>query len=494
MTETIYPAPLLADFYKISHREQYPPGTEQVYSTWIPRESRVEGVNQVVVFGIQSFIQTFLLDYFNEHFFNREWIDIVHEYRRVLQNTLGIESPETLHLLELHQLGYLPLRIKALPEGTLCPLRVPMATVENTDPRFFWLTNFIETLWSTEVWLPSTSATTAHQYRTLLDRYALETTGSTEGVDFQAHDFSMRGMSSLQSAAKSGAAHLLSFLGTDSIPAISYLEKYYGADITKEMVGTSIPATEHSVACSYGDESEREYFRRMIQDVYPSGLVSVVSDTWDLWNVLTETLPSLRDEILGRDGKLVIRPDSGNPVDIVCGTREYRSQLTDPVAKGVVELLWDTFGGSINEQGYRVLDPHIGCIYGDGISPERAEAICERLKRKGFASTNIVFGVGSYTYQRVTRDTYGFAMKSTWVKINGEEKQIFKDPATDTGHVKRSLKGRVAVVGLGAGLVAFDGLSEAEEARIQSELRTVFEDGVVYNTQSLSDIRGRLAA
>jgi nicotinamide phosphoribosyltransferase len=232
----------------------------------------------------------------------------------------------------------------------------------------------------------------------------------------------------------------------------------------------------------------------MIQDVYPSGLVSVVSDTWDLWNVLTETLPSLRDEILGRDGKLVIRPDSGNPVDIVCGTREYRSQLTDPVAKGVVELLWDTFGGSINEQGYRVLDPHIGCIYGDGISPERAEAICERLKRKGFASTNIVFGVGSYTYQRVTRDTYGFAMKSTWVKINGEEKQIFKDPATDTGHVKRSLKGRVAVVGLGAGLVAFDGLTEAEEARIQSELRTVFEDGVVYNTQSLSDIRGRLAA
>jgi nicotinamide phosphoribosyltransferase len=491
MTKAAYPATLLCDFYKISHREQYPPGTEVVYSTWTPRESRVPGVDEVVQFGIQGFIQEYLVDYFAEHFFSRSVEDVIDEYERFIRATLGVE-PHSDHIRELHALGYLPLHVRALPEGTLTPVRVPMAVVENTDARFFWLTNYIETLWSAEIWHAATSATTARRYRTMLDAYALETTGSTAGVEYQAHDFSIRGMTSLYSAAKSGAAHLLSFVGTDNIPGILHLEQYYGADVESGLVGTSIPATEHSVMCAYGQDELASY-RRLVTEVYPNGFVSIVSDTWDLWKVLTHVIPGLKDEIMARDGKVVIRPDSGDPVAVICGfdgpDRDYRNADE----KGVVELLWETFGGTVNEQGYKVLDPHIGAIYGDSITPERADEICRRLRRKGFASTNVVFGVGSYTYQYTTRDTYGFAMKSTWCRIDGVSTPIYKDPATDKAKVKKSLKGRVAVVQGHDKLIAIDGLDEETEKQYDSLLQTVFLNGHVANIQTLAEIRARLS-
>ncbi len=369
-----------------------------------------------------------------------------------------------------------------------------MAVVENTDPRFFWLTNYIETLWSTEVWHSSTSATIAKKYRTVLDAFALETTGTTAGVEFQGHDFSMRGMTSLHSAVKSGAGHLLSFVGSDTIPAISYLEKYYGADIEGELVGTSIPATEHSVMCAYGNESETEAYRRLITEVYPSGFVSIVSDTWDYWAVLTEIVPSIKTEILARDGRVVIRPDSGDPANIICGTVAEFGVGQSPEEKGTIELLWETFGGSVNDQGYKILDPHIGAIYGDSITIARAQDISARLKAKGFASTNVVYGIGSYTYQMVTRDTFGFAMKATWCKIDGQSVPIFKDPATDVNKVKKSLKGRVAVLQAEDGTItAVDGLDEQTEKECASILRTVFYNGVPQNTQTLAEIRTILA-
>lgn len=496
---TTYPATLLCDFYKISHREQYPEGTEVVYSTWTPRDSRVPGIDEVVQFGIQGFVLEFLVDYFNEHFFSRPRADVIAEYIRFIDNTLGVTADPS-HIGALHDLGYLPLHVKALPEGTLTPVRVPMATVENTDARFFWLTNYIETIWSNEIWHSATSATTAYLYRQILDKWALRTTGSTAGVEFQGHDFSVRGLTSLQSAGKSGAAHLLSFVGTDNIPGICYLEKYYGANVENEMVGTSIPATEHSVMCAYGQDELASY-ARLITHVYPRGFVSIVSDTWDLWKVMTEIVPALKDDILAREGKVVIRPDSGDPVDIICGTAGAGASIhtgqfdaigNTPAQKGVVELLWETFGGTVNEKGYKVLDEHIGTIYGDSITPERAHAICERLEAKGFASTNVVFGIGSYTYQYTTRDVFGFAMKSTWCRINGESTPIFKDPATDKAKVKKSLKGRVVVVKGHDRLVAIDGLDEETEKQYDSLLQTVFLDGKVYNRQTLADARAVL--
>lgn len=475
---------LLCDFYKLSHREMYPDGTSLVYSTWTPRDSRNENITKVVAFGFQSFVQTYLIDYFNEHFFSRDIEEVLTEYKRIIKNTLGVAEPKTLHIEQLWYLGYLPLLIKALPEGTLTPLRTPMMTVKNTDPRFFWLTNYIETLASCSLWQMATSATIAREYRKVLDQAALDTVGNTEFVAFQGHDFSMRGMSSLESAVNSGMGHLLSFSGTDTIPSIQALEHYYGANVEKELVGTSIPATEHSIQCAYGNDEE--YLKKMITEVHPHGFVSVVSDGYDFWDVLGRVVPSLKNDIMKRNGRVVIRPDSGDPVRIVCGNPE--APVGSLEHKGAIEILWDTFGGTYTEKGYKLLDSHIGLIYGDSITLARATEITNKLKEKGFASINCVFGIGSYTYNYNTRDTFGFALKSTFCVINGEEKAISKNPKTDSG-IKKSAKGLVRV---NEDLTLSEQVSWEEESK--GLLQTVFLNGKAHNLQTLSEIRNRLVS
>ncbi|MFZ1063217.1 MAG: nicotinate phosphoribosyltransferase [Acidimicrobiales bacterium] len=486
-----YSPALLTDFYKISHREQYPPGTSTVYSTWTARESSEFNIDHVVVFGVQAFIKRYFIDYFRENFFARRFEEIADEYVRLIRNTLGISEPRTDHLRALWSLGYLPLEVRALPEGTLVPLRVPSVTFVNTKPEFFWLTNFVETLFSAESWLPSTSATLAFEFRKLFERFARETGGDLDAVPFQGHDFSFRGMSSVEAAAASGAGHLLSFTGTDTIPAIVYLEQFYGADTEKELVGASIPATEHSVMSAYGNQNGDDEFRtyeRLITQLYPSGMLSVVSDTWDLWRVIGDYLPRLRERILARDGRIVIRPDSGDPADILAGRGDTTATIAD---QGVVAALWDVFGGTVTDRGYRLLDPHLGVIYGDRISLASATEILERLRQRGFASTNVVFGIGSHTYQRTNRDTFGHAFKSTAVTIEGVEKAIFKDPKTDPTSMKTSQRGRVAVTRDGSRLVTIDGLTSADEVT-GDQLRVVFRDGKIFNSESLSQIRSRL--
>lgn len=486
-------AMLLCDFYKLSHRSQYPEKTEVVYSTWTPRASRIEGIDKVVSFGQQAFIKEYLIEFFNTNFFNRSKGDVVNEYSRIIKATLGTTSPETQHIEELHDLGYLPLLIKSVDEGTLIPLRVPMMTIQNTDKRFFWLTNYIESLASCELWQAATSATLAHQYKKLLDKYADETSSLEGFTQFQGHDFSMRGMSSLKSAISSGMGHLVSFVGTDTIPAIQAAEVFYGANVDNELVGTSIPATEHSVQCTYGNDLE--YIKRMISVIHPNGLVSVVSDGYDYWNVIGNVLPALKDIIMARKGgpvgdKVVIRPDSGDPVKIVCGDPNGATELE---RKGTIEALYDIFGGTVNSKGYKELDSHIGCIYGDAITVLRAEEICKQLKAKGFASTNIVYGIGSYTYQYNTRDTFGFALKSTLCVINGDEKQIFKDPKTDDG-IKKSLKGRVAVFQNTNGEIrAEDNLYLGQGEFVGDLLKPIFKNGVLLKETTLSEIRTKLA-
>lgn len=483
------PATLLCDFYKLSHREQYPDKTEIIYSTWTPRSNKYfPRTDKVIAFGFQGFIQKYLIDYFKFNFFDRSKIRVVGEYRRMVKHALGINSPEVKHIEELHDLGHLPLEIKALPEGTSVPMRIPMLTIQNTDKRFFWLTNYFETLMSTELWKPCTSATIANEYRKILEKYAKLTSNNIEFVPFQGHDFSMRGMSCVESASISGAAHLTSFVGTDTIPAIIYLEKYYGANIEKELVGTSIPATEHSVMCAGGDgEDEYNTYKRLITEVYPSGFVSIVSDTWDLWECIDKIIKPLKDVISKRDGKVVIRPDSGDPVKIICGDYSAKSENQHC---GVVELLWNIFGGTINSKGYKELDPHIGVIYGDAITLDRCEEICRRLKEQGFASTNVVYGIGSYTYQYNTRDTFGFALKSTMCKIDGKEKMIYKDPITDDG-IKKSNIGVVAIqLDDNNNLICKDGLSfEHKEASL---LQPIFLNGSMLNITSIKEVRNRI--
>lgn len=480
----------LKDGYKVGHKFQYPQGTTLVYSNLTPRKSRNADVQEIVFFGLQYFIKEYLIRQFDEEFFRRPKADVLREYARRMDCYLGKDSIPYQHIGDLHDLGYLPLEIKALPEGCLVPMRVPIFTIKNTHPAFFWLTNMLETVLSAVLWKPSTSATTAFEYLRTFTRYAKETVGGDMSfIAWQGHDFSFRGMSGIEDAVMSGAAHLLSFSGTDTIPAIDFLETYYHADCERELIGGSVPATEHSVMCMGTQDGEIKTFERLITDIYPAGIVSIVSDTWDFWQVITEFLPQLKDRILARAGKVVIRPDSGDPVKIIVG--DVDAAPGSPAFKGAIECMWETFGGTITPKGYKLLDGHIGLIYGDSITPARQREILEGLKAKGFASYNVVLGIGSWTYEYVTRDTFGFAMKATYGEVDGAGRDIFKDPKTDDG-TKKSAKGLMQVYkdGVTGKLALKDQCSWEEEGK--GELKTVFKDGKLVVDWTLAQIRERV--
>ncbi len=500
---------LLTDGYKVGHHLQYPKGTTLVYSNFTPRSNKYapKGCNQVVSFG-QQMVMKQIHEAFQNEFFSKPKEEVCGEMKRELSMYLGTDYDVT-HFEKLHDLGYLPIHVKGIEEGTLVPMKVPVLTIYNTHPDFYWVTNYLETILSNLLWKPMTSATIAHQYRKVLTKWQ-EKTDAEKGwfIDWQGHDFSMRGMDSVEAVISSGLGHLTSFSGTDSLPTIHGARKFYGEE---GFVGGSVNATEHSVMCAGSKDDEVGTFRRLLE-TYPTGILSVVSDTWDLWKVCTEHVVTLKEEILARDGKLVIRPDSGDPVDIICGVPSAvdngtgttywtgKKDISQSEYKGVIELLWDVFGGTINEQGYKVLDSHIGAIYGDSITIDRAEEICKRLEAKGFASTNIVLGVGSFTYQYNTRDTFGFAMKATYVEVNGRGREIFKDPITDDG-TKKSATGLLFV---GKFVDNFDGLVGGGEIRLVDKvdwkiesgdkglLQTIYKDGEYFNQTTLTEIRNRL--
>ena len=493
---------LMTDFYKTIHHLAYIPKLEYLVSYWTPRMTRIEGVDKVVSFGQQAMFKEYLIDMFNENFFNKPWEEIEADYVEFITNTMTAQAADTTELKKLHDLGYLPIRIKSVAEGERVNIKTPMFEVTNTVKGFGWLVNYLETYMSVNIWHPMTTATIAYEYRKIVNYYFDKTVDG--GVRASAcGDFSMRGMTSPECAMKASAGHLTSFTGTATISAIKWLEYYYNCDSRKEVVGKGVPSTEHSVMSSYGRDGEFECYRHLIEDVFTSGLLSMVSDTYDYWNVITNYLPRLKNSIMNRDGKIIIRGDSGDPVDIICGelkasdyivvddlTEEgikeyfkneakntypyngtsesyytvrigdylyevtcehawdnedgegyYTSEVEEvyyekkeitPAMKGTVELLWDIFGGTVNSKGYKVLDPHIGAIYGDGITLERARNIYARLEAKGFAVTNCTLGIGSYSYLgQLSRDSLGFALKATNSVIAGVETQIYKDPITD---------------------------------------------------------------
>jgi nicotinamide phosphoribosyltransferase len=430
----------LCDFYKVGHISQYPSGVTQVWSNWTARSSRIPGQQSVALVGLRYLIERYLMENFEKEFLLLPKAEVVQEYRQLIQNTLGVTNPRTDHIEALHDLGFLPIKIYAIPEGCSTPLNCPQLVVTNTLPEFFWLPNYLESLLSAILWMPSTSATTARRYRKIFEYYAVKSGEQDLGfIDWQGHDFSFRGMGGLESAILSGLGHLTCFSGTDTIPAIVAANKYYGASLS---CGGSVPATEHSVMCAGEKDGEFDTFKRLITEVYPSGIVSIVSDTWDLWKVLQSYVPQLKHEILARDGKVVIRPDSGDPVNILCG--DPNAQPGDPARWGALRLLERAMGVDAERRGLPMLNK-VGAIYGDSITPERAEAILDRTVNELMLSPfNLVFGIGSFTYQYVTRDTYGFAMKATAVRKDGKVVPIFKDPVTDNG-TKRSHKGIPAV-------------------------------------------------
>lgn len=558
------------DFYKSGHVYQYPENTELVFSNLTPRASRMPEVDRVVFFTLQYFIKEYLMRQWQENFFDRDLTEIIIEFQGRMDRCLGVGKVKTHHIEELHHLGYLPLEIRAVPEGSRVNLRVPMMVMWNTNKKFEWLTNYLETIMSTTVWGGCTSATMSNEYRGIMELYAERTGGDPSFVDFQGHDFSCRGMFGFEAGCMSGAAHLLSFKGTDTVGAVDFIEKYYRVrdDKAGELIGSSVPATEHSVMCLGGDgEDEYETIKRLITETYPTGPISIVCDTWDFFKVLTDTLPRLKDIIMARDGCVIIRPDSGDPADIICGTNKIESVVTDyvtdieslkdwaidgirdevcedtphgeggesevtrhyswegntyeikvdidwdrydkqyyfidgvtvvsceiakptPEQKGAVELLWETFGGTTTEKGYRQLDKHIGLIYGDSITLDRCRDICSRLSYKGYASTNVVFGIGSYTYQYTTRDVFGFAVKATYAEIDGNPVEIYKKPKTDDG-TKNSAKGLTAVHMASDGNFYMNDQATWEQVR-NCALELVYRDGVLIRNTDISEIRETL--
>lgn len=493
------------DFYKASHVVQYPKNTTLVYSNLTPRSGNYRTVpgDKVVFFGLQLFIKDYLIKDWNEQFFNKPKDVVCGKYHRRIKN--AISEIDISHIESLHDLGYLPIKIKALPEGSCVDYKIPVMTIYNTLPDYAWLTNMLESVLSNETWPTMSSATIANEFRKLYTHYGNITCDTLDHIPFQGHDFSFRGMMGRHAGMISGLGHLASGLvGTDTVLAIDAAEEYYNSNSDEELVGASVPASEHSVMCAGGKSDEILTYKRFINDLYPSGIVSIVSDTWSLWDVVNKFLPKLKDDIMSRDGTLVIRPDSGDPIRIIAGYTEdeiYRGpqgtiidictkmSLEEHEVKGLIQCLWDIFGGTISKSGYNILDSHIGAIYGDSITFNRAQEILERLKDKKFASSNIVFGHGSFLYQLTTRDWAGLAVKATYVEVNGEGREIFKDPKTDNG-TKKSAKGLLMVIQTGKTFELKDQVSKKEEAR--GALETVFKDSHIVKEYTLNDIRQRV--
>jgi nicotinamide phosphoribosyltransferase len=511
------------DGYKIGHKKMLAPGTTRLYGTWIPRSTKhaPKGITKIVSFGQQLAIK-WLHDEFTENFFALSNDEAI-EFGKDMSMYLGMEY-DASHFVDLHRLGYLPIKVKALPEGIETSPNVPHMTFINTVDGFGWLTLYLETIISSLAWKPSTSATIALQYKRNLVKWVMKTDPANEWlIQFLCHDFSARGLSPWDMLA-SGLGHATSFSGSDTIICIPAARYFYN-EPTNQVAIYSVNASEHSVSTTkIFTVGEQQMIADWLVD-FPKGILSIVSDTFDLWKLITEYLPANKQAIMARDGKLVIRPDSGDPVDIICGTfkgteeesyEQYRKTIDkmrlergivlgmDKLApeKGVIELLWDIFGGTVNEQGYKVLDPHIGAIYGDSITLDRQIQIYERLAAKGFASTNIVLGIGSYTYQMNTRDTLGFAAKGAWFEVEefisasdhediqpGLHKRsydIYKDPITDDG-TKKSLKGLICVT------EDHEVLTQCTwEQEAQGILQTIYEDGKFFNQTSLTEVRKKL--
>jgi len=493
------PNPLfLSDGYKIGHGRMLEPGTDYLYGTWIPRSTKhaPKGITKIVSIGHQL-TWMFLHDVYKEHFFEQP-VDVAVEFGEDMANYLGLPF-DPKQFVELHKLGYLPVRVKALPEGIETNPNVPHQTFINTVPGFAWLTLYLETPLSSLNWKTPTNATIALKYRRTVTEWVMKTDPSNAFlIPYLCHDFSARGLDP-HSMLSSGLGHASCFIGSDTLVVIPGSRYYYGVP-KGEVCIASVNASEHSVSTTkIFTVGEKQMLIDWMNE-FKTAILSVVMDTFDITKVAKPGEGGycfdLKEQIMGRDGKLVIRPDSGDPADIICGhglteltDHEKKAFYPEFYTKGLIECLWDIFGGTINEQGYKVLDPHIGAIYGDSITTDRQLEIYQRLAAKGFAATNIVLGVGSFTYQYNTRDTFGFAAKGAWFENKGIGYNIFKDPISDDG-TKKSLKGKVTVHEVdGEYIVQTECTSEEENTGL---LQLIYEDGKFYNQTTLSEIRGKI--
>lgn len=446
----------LTDSYKVSHYRQYPSGTQRVYSYF---ESRTGAVHpSTIFFGLQYWLKRYLCG----QVVTRDKVDSAEKlfqahFGQSLSNAAGWR-----HILEHHG-GRLPLEIKAVPEGTEVPASNVLMTVENTDPRCFWLTNYVESL-LVQVWYPCTVATQSRAMRAVIHRH-LEQTGDPASIAFKLHDFGFRGVTCPEQAALGGAAHLVNFQGTDNLAAVAMLRAFYH----EECGGFSIPAAEHSTITSWGRDHEVDACRNML-DQYPAGTLAVVSDSYDIFNCCANIWGGvLRDQVLARDGVLVIRPDSGDPPVVVVR---------------VLEILGEKFGCTTNAKGFRVLHPKVRVIQGDGIDYRMLGLILEAMAAAGWSADNIAFGSGGGLLQKINRDTQRFAFKCSSITVDGQTRDVFKQPVTDAG--KQSKAGRLKLVRHQGSFHTVPASDPRPDA-----MQVVFRDGELLADQTLAEIRQR---
>ena len=595
-------AAFLSDGYKLGHPDMYADGTEVVSSNLTPRSDSIYRRSctkyydgKLVVIGHQGAIAE-IAEMWDDFFKMDKGIALA-RFKLLCDSYFGYPVITTDRLAKLHDLGYLPLEIRTLDEGSKVNMGVPVLTIRNTVDHAFWLVNFLETVISNLTWKPSTTATIAAEYRAMLTDYAIRTGTPLEVVNIQSHCFADRGMSGPEDAARSGFGHVGSFLGSDSLGTVMYAQQYYKAG---DFVACSVPATEHAVSTSnilrieqelndglfkfktseQGDIFNKMYANdediRLIAEImflyelmlkFPVGILSYVADSFDFYGLISRGLPYMKEVIMRRQsngvtpGRLVIRPDSGDPVEVLCGVKihniphtfaeldEQSDKASESVTdigysyvdgldcgdevgfygrtsdgviviiegsvhkeryynsthfegwyarevdlsveeKGAVEVLMDIFGYTETSTGHKLMDDHIGLIYGDSITTNRCQTILERLFDKGYASGNAMFGVGSYTYQCVTRDSLGFAVKATYTKVNGKDIAIFKDPKTDSK--KKSAKGLLHVGLVDSEYVLTDNVTREVEQSESNMLKVRFLDGSFYNQTSIDEIRAKL--
>ncbi|MCM1506074.1 MAG: nicotinate phosphoribosyltransferase [Ruminococcus flavefaciens] len=477
---------LLCDFYKTVHSDMINPKMTKSVSYYTPRMSRIDRWDSVVNFGLQMFIKTYLIDFFNRNFFERPEDEIVNEFERVLDASLGKGIYNSEKIRRLHRLGYLPVEITALPEGVKVPVHVPMFSISNTHEDFAWLPQALESLISAEIWYPQITATVGATYREIVNRYYNLTCDDDISRSRALGSFDFRGDMGLDSALKAAAGWCMSFENTATVPAIPYLEKIFNCDCTKEPVAFGAVSTEHFVMCSnYAvDGDEITFLRKLLTELYPDTSFSVVLDSYDYWNVIDNILPQLHDEIMNHNGCMFMRGDSGDCVEVVTET---------------VFRLWEQFGGTVNSKGYKVLDPHVKAIYGDSITVQRCEEIYEILTKNGFACSNVALGVGSFSMHCIeedgilkpfTRDTFGCAIKACYAEIDSREYPVFKNPKGS--NFKKSQKGLCYVYRDENGRLNYKDNFTASNIPDGNLLETVFKDGKLLKEYKLSEIRQTL--
>lgn len=448
---------LLTDSYKVTQYKQYPKDIETVYSYF---ESRGGDFNVTTFFGLQYIIKEYLLKPITQ-----EEID---EAKILLTAHFGSDKAFNLdgwqYIVDTYG-GKLPVRIDAVQEGRTILTSNVLMTIENTDPKCFWLTNYLETL-LVQVWYPTTVATISRACKQIILKY-LEETGDPSGILFKLHDFGFRGVSSVESAGIGGVAHLTNFMGTDTLQALVVAQKYYNCDCA----GFSIPASEHSTMTSWGKDNEVEAFENMLDQYKDFPIVACVSDSYDIYKACEQYWGTeLKDKVMSRNGTLVIRPDSGDPKTVILKC---------------LNILWDKFGGTTNDKGYKVLDSHVRLIQGDGVDLFGIEEILEAMKVAGWSADNIAFGMGGGLLQKLNRDTQKFAFKCSAIKRSGKWYDVYKDPVTSD--FKKSKKGRLVLAGGKTFPVCV--FEEPLVAGLYNELELVYKDGHLFRDQTLDEIR-----